>query len=115
MFLTWMGQELAVIDETDGSVCHVFERGDEPRHQYKYMTSWIEKNWAGDFSGMWDRALHFWEGVSEENKACIWSIDKQLEQNFHDIRTGLLATLKDYQGASSIKRIFEEALADLEY
>jgi len=115
MFLTWMGSELTVIDESDGSVCHVFERGDEPRHSYKYMASWIEKNWSGDFIGAWDRAKQVWSNVDVQNQMALWSIDQQKEQNFKDIREGLLATLKEYQGTPEVKRLFEEALKDLNY
>jgi hypothetical protein len=115
MFLSWMGQELAVIDESDGSVCHVFERDGETRHAYKYMTSWVSKNWTGDFTGLWDQARKVWSNVDVQNQMALWSIDQQQEQNFKDIRTGLLATLKEYQGSADVKRIFEEALKDLEY
>jgi len=110
-----MGSELTVIDETDGSVCHVFERGDEPRHSYKYMASWIEKNWSGDFIGAWDRAKQVWSNVDDQNQMALWSIDQQKEQNFKDIREGLLATLKEYHGTLEVKRLFEEALKDLNY
>lgn len=115
MFLTWIDSELAVIDESDGSVCHVFERGAETRYSYKYMASWIEKNWSGDFSGIWERAKSVWSNVDIQNQMALWSIDQQKEQNFKDIREGLLATLKEYQGCSEIKRIFENALKDIEY
>jgi hypothetical protein len=115
MFLSWIDRELAVIDESDGSVCHVFERHEESRTAYKYMTSWIEKNWTGDFSGMWTRAEQIWERVSVENKMALWTIDQQQEQNFEDIRTGLLATLKDYQGAAYVKGMFEAVLKSMEF
>jgi hypothetical protein len=110
-----MGQELAVIDESDGTVCHVFERGEEPRYVYKYMTSWIEKNWKKDFTGMWEKAQKVWDSVDIQNKMALWSIEHQKEQNFKDIQEGLLATLKEYQGSSEVKVIFEEALKDLEF
>ena len=115
MFLTWMDQELVVIDESDGSVCHVFERGAEPRYAYKYMASWVEKNWTGDFTGMWDRAKTAWDGVEVAHRTFLWSVDQQKEQNFKDIREGLLATLKEYQGSRDVKGLFEEALKDLDY
>lgn len=115
MFLTWIDSELAVIDESDGSVCHVFERESEPRHSYKYMTSWVEKNWTGDFTGMWDQAQKVWSNVDVQNQMALWAIDQQKEQNFKDIREGLLATLKGYQGTGEVKRIFEEAIKDLIY
>jgi hypothetical protein len=113
MFLMWIGHELSVND--GDSVCHVFEKGDESRTAYKYMTGWIEKNWTGDFTGMWERAQSVWANVSVENKAYLWSIDQQQEQNFNDIRQGLLATLKEYQGSSHVKGIFEEALKSVEF
>lgn len=110
-----MGPELAVVDGTDGTVCHVFERGDEGRAVYNYMTRWIEKNWSGDFSGMWERAKEAWDQVSTENKMYLWSIETKNEQNFKDIKEGLLATLHGYQGGAEVKNMFEEALKDLEY
>ena len=115
MFLSWIDRELAVIDESDGTVCHVFERGPEPRYAYKYMTSWIEKNWNGDFTGLWDRAERVWSNVSPQNQMALWSIEQEQEQNFKDIREGLLATLKEYQGTTYVKGMFEEALKMLEW
>jgi hypothetical protein len=79
------------------------------------MTSWVEKNWNGDFTGIWDQAQKVWSNVDVQNQMALWSIDQQKEQNFRDIREGLLATLKEYQGTSEVKRLFEEALKDLKY
>jgi ATP sulfurylase len=79
------------------------------------MTSWVEKNWKGDFTGMWDQAQKVWSNVDVQNQMALWSIDQQKEQNFKDIREGLLATLKGYQGTPEVKRIFEDAIKDLEY
>jgi len=110
-----MDRELVVVDESDESVCHVFERADEPHYIYKYMTYWIEKNWTGDFTGMWDRAKKAWNEVEVAHRMFLWSVDQQKEQNFKDIREGLLATLKEYQGSRDVKELFEEALKDLNY
>jgi hypothetical protein len=115
MFLSWIDRELTVISEDDGSVCHVFEKGDTGRSSYNYMARWVEKNWTGDFTEIWEQAKNVWDGVSPENKMALWSIDLQNEQNFNDIRHGLLATLREYQGSTHVKRIFEEAIRDLEY
>jgi hypothetical protein len=115
MFLTWIDRELSVINDADGTVCHVFEKGSWSRTAYKYMTTWITKNWTGDFLGIWEKAENVWQNVSPQNQMALWSIDTQFEQNFEDIREGLLATLKEYQGSQDVKGIFEEALKSLVY
>ena len=48
--------------------------------------------------------------TTPENQAYIRALHAQEEQNLEDIRLCLLATLAEYRGFSSVKKLFEEAI-----
>ena len=48
--------------------------------------------------------------TTPENQAYNRALHAQEEQNLEDIRLGLLATLAEYRGFSSVKKLFEEAI-----
>lgn len=52
--------------------------------------------------------------TTPENQAYILALRAQEEQNLEDIRLGLLATLAEYRGFSSVKKLFEEAIKSVE-
>jgi predicted GNAT family N-acyltransferase len=51
---------------------------------------------------------------SLENQVYILSLLDQENQNLEDIRLGLLATLNEYRGFPSVKKLFEDAIKGVE-
>ena len=103
--------ELAIFDE-DGNIIHVFERGDLSRAAYKHMTGWTQANFNENLSPEenWAKADRAWETLTPEHKMLLWSLSVQESQNSLDICSGLLATLASYQGLSSVKNAFKDAI-----
>jgi hypothetical protein len=55
-----------------------------------------------------------WEALSPEMQGHLMILSAKEVQNFVDIKHGLLATLHDYQGAKSIKKLFADAINSVE-
>ena len=110
MALMFIDGDLCVVENEE--VTHVFERGDLPREAYKHMCSWVHTNFKLKLNihELWEKAKESWENLSEQNKIYVWGICQQEEQNARDIRDGLLANLKEYQGYNSVKNAYEEAI-----
>jgi len=110
MALIIIDGELCVVENEE--VTHVFERGNLSRSAYKHMCSWVQTNFSLKLNihELWEKAQEAWDNLSEQNKMCIWSVCQQEKQNAQDIRDGLLANLKEYQGYSSVKNQFSEAI-----
>jgi hypothetical protein len=49
-----------------------------------------------------------------ENKAYIMTLLDQENQNLEDIRRGLIATLNEYRGFPSVKKLFEDAIKSVQ-
>jgi hypothetical protein len=60
------------------------------------------------------KARASWDALSPELKGHLIILSDKEVQNFTDIRQGLLATLNDYQGSKSIKKLFEDAIKSVE-
>jgi hypothetical protein len=52
--------------------------------------------------------------TSPENHAFILTLLDQENQNLEDIRRGLLATLNEYRGFPSVKKLFEDAIKSVQ-
>lgn len=50
---------------------------------------------------------------SPELQAYLLTLKAQEEQNFEDIKLGLLATLSEYRGFPRVKKVFEDAIKDV--
>lgn len=103
--------ELTLYDE-NGHVIHIFERENLPRTAYKYMTRKIQNNFDSELTPEenWAKAEKSWTNLSPELQAQLFLLNNSEERNFKDIRQGLLATLSNYQGLSSIKKLFSDAI-----
>jgi len=103
--------EFTLYDE-NGHVIHIFERGNLSRATYKYMTRKIQDNFDSKLTPEenWANAEKAWDNLSPELQAQLFILSHSEEQNFEDIRRGLLATLADYQGFKCIKDLFEDAI-----
>lgn len=112
MDLDWIDAELCTIDSATGNINHVFERGNLSRAAYKYMTNWVQSNFDSKLepSELWAGAERAWDAMTPENQMALWSLSVQEERNAQDICVGLLATLSEYQGFSSVKKAFREAI-----
>jgi hypothetical protein len=60
------------------------------------------------------KARASWDALSPEMQGHLRILSSKEVQNFRDIRQGLLATLNDYQGSKTIKRLFEDAIKSVE-
>jgi hypothetical protein len=103
--------ELTMYDE-NGHVIHIFERGNLSRATYKYMTKKIQDNFDSKLTPEenWANAEKAWDNLSPELQGQLFILSHSEEQNFEDIRRGLLATLSDYQGFKCIKDLFANAI-----
>jgi superfamily II RNA helicase len=111
LYMEFIDGELAMYDE-NGHVIHIFERGNLSRATYKYMTKKIQDNFDSKLTPEenWANAEKAWDNLSPELQAQLFILSHSEEQNFEDIRKGLLATLADYQGFKCIKDIFANAI-----
>ena len=102
----------AIVDGELSIVTHVFERASLSRAAYDYMTSWVQKNTdpTDDPKTSWRRAEEAWDALSPEIQASLWQISYKEKQNVEDIRDGLLATLHEYRGFTSVKKAFVDAI-----
>ena len=109
--LEFIDGDLCLLDE-DGEVTYVFERGDLSRAAYNHMTGWTQANFNENLSPEenWAKADRAWEALTSEHKMLLWSMSVQESQNSRDICHGLLATLSSYQGMSSVKNAFRDAI-----
>lgn len=106
--------ELHLFDQ-DGTLAHVYERGDLSRAAYTHMVSWIQKNFKKEnsFQKNWEEAEAAWDGLTPEVQGHLFIMSAQEEQCARDIRLGLLATLAEYRGFSFIKKLFEDAIKEV--
>lgn len=109
--LEFIDGDLCLLNE-DEKITYVFERGDLSRAAYKHMTGWIQTNFNENLSPEenWAKADRAWESLTSEHKMLLWSMSVQESQNSRDICSGLLATLSSYQGMSSVKNAFRDAI-----
>lgn len=110
---------LHLLGEND-EVLHVFERarGTLGPAAYKHMCVWAIANFNSKFEGdpetFWTEAENSWNDLTPETQGLLLALQVREEQMISDIRTGLLATLSDYQGIKSIKDRFAEAIRSVE-
>ena len=106
---------LHLLGEND-EVLHVFERarGTLGPAAYKHMCDYAIANFNGDPETLWTEAENSWNALSPETQGLLIALQDREEQMIRDIRTGLLATLLDYQGIKSIKDRFAEAIRSIE-
>ena len=111
MHLEEIEGELHILDE-NCEIIHVFERGDLSRSAYKHMCACVKKIWDEKVSPdiLWVKAEASWDALTPEQQMLIWSLSEQEKQNAQDICTGLLATLTNYQGLSTVKKAFQVAI-----
>ena len=74
----------------------------------KYMETKMESGYT------LEQAQEAWDKLDSVFKIALIEISRQEKTNFDDIRLGLLATLHSYQGLPSVKKLFEEAIKDVE-
>ena len=109
------------LDEVDGELCildenceiiHVFERGNLSRAAYKHMCACVKEFWDENTPPdvLWAKAEAVWDALTPEQQQLVWSLGVQEQQNAQDICTGLLATLMNYQGLSTVKKAFQVAI-----
>ena len=55
-----------------------------------------------------------WNELSPEVQAQLILLSDKEEQCLEDIRLGLLATLSEYQGLKFVKKMFEDALMNVQ-
>ena len=103
--------ELCILDE-NCEIIHVFERRTLSRGAYKHMCACVKEFWYenADPADVWAKAEAVWDALSPEQQTLIWSLSVQEKQNAEDICTGLLATLMNYQGVSTVKKAFQSAI-----
>jgi len=108
MYLEEIEGELHILDENH-DVVHVFEGGDLSRGTYKHMCACVKEFWNEntDPAEVWTRAEASWDALTPEQQMLLWSLSIQEKQNAQDICTGLLATLMNYQGLSTVKKAFQ--------
>ena len=108
---------LHLLGEND-EVLHVFERarGTLGAAAYKHMCVWAIDNFNSKLKPeeLWERAEASWNDLTPETQGLLIALQDREEQMIRDIRTGLLATLLDYQGKKSIKDRFAEAIRSIE-
>lgn len=106
---------LHLLGEND-EVLHVFERarGTLGPAAYKHMCVWAIANFKGDPETLWTEAEKSWNDLTPETQGLLIALQDREEQMIRDIRTGLLATLLDYQGIKAIKDRFAEAIRSIE-
>ena len=104
---------LHLLGEND-EVLHVFERAHLSKAAYKHMCVWAIANFNGDPETLWTEAENSWNDLTPETQGLLLALQDREEQMIRDIRTGLLATLSDYQGIKSIKDRFAEAIRSIE-
>lgn len=80
------------------------------RAEAQWIADWLEKHPDRDE----DSARSAWESLSVEIRLYLMTISEQASQNLEDIRLGLLATLSEYRGASSVKKLFEDAIKSVQ-
>jgi hypothetical protein len=109
--LEFIDGDLCLLNE-DEKITYVFERGDLSRAAYKHMTGWTQANFNENLSPEenWAKADRAWEALTPEHKMLLWSMSVQESQNSRDICSGLLATLSSYQGLTSVKNAFRDAI-----
>ena len=107
---TIMDGELAILH--DGEVDYVFERDSLSRAAYQYMIQWVQdtKSPIDDPGTMWLEAEQAWTALSPEIQATLMSIANKESQQARDIRDGLLATLREYQGVKRVKDTYAECI-----
>jgi hypothetical protein len=103
--------ELCILDE-NCEIIHVFERGNLSRGAYKHMCACARQLWNEGTPPdvLWSKAEAAWEALTPEHQMLVWSMSVQEQQNAKDICTGLLATLMNYQGLSTVKTAFHVAI-----
>ena len=106
---------LHLLGEND-EVLHVFERPPLSRAAYRHMCDWAIANFTSELKPeeLWERAEASWNDLTPETQGLLIALQDREEQMIRDIRTGLLATLSDYQGIKSIKDRFAEAIRSIE-
>ena len=104
---------LHLLGEND-EVLHVFERPPLSKAAYKHMCAWAIANFKGDPETLWSEAENSWNDLTPETQGLLLALQDREEQMIRDIRTGLLATLLDYQGIKAIKDRFAEAIRSIE-
>jgi hypothetical protein len=109
--MEWIDGKLTLADG------HVFERGDLSRAAYRFMTSWIERNFDPELSPdqNWARAEKAWAVLTPEVQANLILINNTEVQCGDNIRQGLLETLAYSQGFTTIKDLFETAIRGVNY
>lgn len=108
---------LHILDENH-DIVHVFERvrtdGESvlSRAAYKHMCACVKQFWDEKVSPdiLWAKAEAAWDALTPEQQTLVWSLSEQEKQNAQDICTGLLATLMNYQGVSTVKKAFQVAI-----
>ena len=111
MHLDEVDCELCILDE-NYEIIHVFERGDLSRGAYKHMCACVKQSWDASVPPdvLWSKAEAAWDALTPEQQMLIWSLSVQEKRKAQDICTGLLATLLNYQGLSSVKNAFQLAI-----
>ena len=104
---------LHLLGEND-EILHVFERPPLSKAAYKHMCDYAIANFNGDPETLWTEAENSWNALSPETQGLLIALQDREEQMIKDIRTGLLATLLDYQGIKAIKDRFAEAIRSIE-
>ena len=106
---------LHLLGEND-EVLHVFERPPLSKAAYKHMYVWAIANFNSKLKPeeLWERAENSWNALSPETQGLLIALQAKEEQMIRDIRTGLLATLSDYQGIKAIKDRFASAIRSVE-
>ena len=110
MTFTIMDGELAILH--DGEVDYVFERDSLSRAVYSYMIQWIQdtKSPVDDPGTMWIEAEQAWNALSPEIQGTLISLADKESRQARDIRDGLLATLREYQGVKRVKDTYAECI-----
>jgi hypothetical protein len=106
---------LHLLGEND-EILHVFERPPLSKAAYKHMCDYAIANFNSKLKPeeLWERAENSWNALTPETQGLLIALQAKEEQMVKDIRTGLLATLLDYQGIKSIKDRFAEAIRSIE-
>ena len=104
---------LHLLGEND-EILHVFERPPLSKAAYKHMCDYAIANFNGDPETLWTEAENSWNDLTPETQGLLIALQDREEQMIKDIRTGLLATLSDYQGIKAIKDRFAEAIRSIE-
>ena len=108
--IDWLEGDLASFDDATGDILRIYARPKfMGRAEYRYM---CER--AIEYQD-WEKAQGEWEKLQTDKKQNFEKVVQIEFQNWNDIRTGLLATLSDYRGISSIKTQFSDAIRSVEF